>query len=59
MYIERQQLVEELRLRKLIQQAISIVESKKTITEDDQYDPNGLPKDFTDKFHDEEDNEAC
>ena len=30
MYIERQQLVEELRLRKLIQQAIRIVESKKT-----------------------------
>ena len=31
----------------------------KTTTEDDQYDPSGLPKDFSDKFHDEEDNEAC
>ena len=29
MYIERQQIVEELRLRKLIQQAIRIVENKK------------------------------
>ena len=31
----------------------------RTTKEDDQYDPSGLPKDFSDKFHDEEDNEAC
>ena len=47
MYIERQQLVEELRLRKLIQQAISIVESKKTITEDEVADTNRAPYDNT------------
>ncbi len=43
MYIERQQLVEELRLRKLIQQAIRIVESKKTITEDEIGDTRNAP----------------
>ena len=43
MYIERQQLVEELRLRKLIQQAIRIVESKKTITEDAVGDTRDAP----------------
>ena len=47
MYIERQQLVEELRLRKLIQQAIRIVESKKTITEDEIGDTNRAPYDNT------------
>ncbi len=47
MYIERQQLVEELRLRKLIQQAIRIVESKKTITEDEVADTNRAPYDNT------------
>jgi hypothetical protein len=47
MYIERQQLVEELRLRKLIQQAIRIVESKKTITEDEVGDTNRAPYDNT------------
>tara|TARA_R110001583_G_scaffold7151_1_gene35530 strand:+ start:449 stop:1141 length:693 start_codon:yes stop_codon:yes gene_type:complete len=47
MYIERQQLVEELRLRKLIQQAIRIVESKKTITEDAVGDTRNAPYDST------------
>jgi hypothetical protein len=47
MYIERQQLVEELRLRKLIQQAIRIVESKKTITEDEIGDTRNAPYDNT------------
>ena len=47
MYIERQQLVEELRLRKLIRQAIRIVESKKTITEDEVADTNRAPYDNT------------
>ena len=48
MYIERQQLVEELRLRKLIQQAISIVESKKTIlTEKGVGDTKKAPYDNT------------
>ena len=47
MYIERQQLVEELRLRKLIQQAIRIVENKKTITEDEVADTNRAPYDNT------------
>tara|TARA_A100001391_G_scaffold85824_1_gene56171 strand:- start:852 stop:1535 length:684 start_codon:yes stop_codon:yes gene_type:complete len=47
MYIERQQLVEELRLRKVIQQAIRIVESKKTITEDEVADTNRAPYDNT------------
>jgi predicted CopG family antitoxin len=47
MYIERQQLVEELRLRKLIQQAIRIVESKKTITEDEVSDTSRAPYDNT------------
>ena len=47
MYIERQQLVEELRLRKLIQQAIRIVESKKIITEDEVGDTNRAPYDNT------------
>ena len=47
MYIERQQLVEELRLRKHIQQAIRIVESKKTITEDDIGDTRNAPYDNT------------
>ena len=50
MYIERQQLVEELKLRKLIQQAIRIVEDKKTIlvekgvgdTKKAPYDNTGL-----------------
>jgi hypothetical protein len=50
MYIERQQLVEELKLRKLIQQAIRIVEGKKTIlvekgvgdTKKAPYDNTGL-----------------
>jgi hypothetical protein len=50
MHIERQQLVEELRLRKLIQQAIRIVENKKTIlvekgvgdTKKAPYDNTGL-----------------
>mgnify|MGYP003677058674 CR=1 FL=1 len=47
MYIERQQLVEELRLRKLIQQAIRIVESKKAITEDAVGDTRNAPYDST------------
>tara|TARA_R100001463_G_scaffold131790_1_gene192038 strand:+ start:609 stop:1304 length:696 start_codon:yes stop_codon:yes gene_type:complete len=47
MYIERQQLVEELRLRKLIQQAIRIVEGKKTITEDEVSDTSRAPYDNT------------
>tara|TARA_R100001079_G_C4400830_1_gene131329 strand:+ start:86 stop:787 length:702 start_codon:yes stop_codon:yes gene_type:complete len=48
MYIERQQLVEELRLRKLIQQAIRIVESKKTIlTEKGVGDTKKAPYDNT------------
>ena len=47
MYIERQQLVEELRLRKLIQQAIRIVESKKAITEDAVGDTRDAPYDST------------
>ena len=50
MYIERQQLVEELKLRRLIQQAIRIVEGKKTIlaekgvgdTKKAPYDNTGL-----------------
>ena len=48
MYIERQQLVEELRLRKLIQQAIRIVENKKTIlTEKGVGDTKKAPYDNT------------
>ena len=47
MYIERQQLVEELRLRKLIQQAIRIVESKKTIAEDAVGNTRDAPYDST------------
>ena len=48
MYIERQQLVEELRLRKVIQQAIRIVESKKTIlTEKGVGDTKKAPYDNT------------
>lgn len=48
MYIERQQLVEELRLRKLIQQAIRIVEDKKTIlTEKGVGDTKKAPYDNT------------
>lgn len=47
MYIERQQLVEELRLRKLIQQAIRIVESKKTIAEDSVGNTRDAPYDST------------
>ena len=48
MYIERQQLVEELRLRKLIQQAIRIVESKKmTLVEKAVGDTKKAPYDNT------------
>ena len=48
MYIERQQIVEELRLRKLIQQAIRIVENKKrTITEKAVGDTKKAPYDNT------------
>ncbi len=48
MYIERQQIVEELRLRKLIQQAIHIVENKKTtITEKAVGDTKKAPYDNT------------
>jgi len=48
MYIERQQLVEELRLRKVIQQAIRIVENKKTIlTEKGVGDTKKAPYDNT------------
>ena len=48
MYIERQQLVEELKLRRLIQQAIRIVESKKMrLTEDEVADTNRAPYDNT------------
>ena len=48
MYIERQQLVEELKLRKLIRQAIRIVENKKIrLTEDEVADTNRAPYDNT------------
>ena len=47
MYIERQQLVEEIRLRNLIQQAIRIVESKKTIAEDAVGNTRDAPYDST------------
>ena len=48
MYIERQQIVEELKLRKLIQQAIQIVENKKMkLTEDEVADTNRAPYDNT------------
>jgi hypothetical protein len=48
MYIERQQIVEELRLRKLIQQAIHIVENKTTtITEKAVGDTKKAPYDNT------------
>ena len=47
MYIERQQIVEELKLRKLIQKAIRIVESRKTLTEDEIGDTRNAPYDNT------------
>ncbi len=48
MYIERQQIVEELRLRKLVRQAIQIVESKKTtLTEKAVGDTKKAPYDNT------------
>ena len=48
MYIERQQIVEELRLRKLVRQAIKIVENKKTtLTEKVVGDTKKAPYDNT------------